>query len=172
MTDSTTRPPADLATRWAGIALIAVPIIAVAVKLAWPGWLLVIILFVSPALLLGYALQVVVAATGFLSRRAVLRTSPARRRALIAAWLSAVGFLVGAFFLVDGGDQDWGSPFMYVIGSASDDAVADVSSAISTVAGVAWLGGWLWLVIEWIAALVRRRAAQRSPAALHERPHP
>ncbi len=160
----TTQPrtsPVDTPALWAGLALIALPLLATLVRLAWPGWYLVIILMISPVLIIGYILQVVIAANGFLSARGVLRAASVRRRALIAAWLSAAGCLVTSFFFVDGGDSDWGSAFMHVIGAASDDAMGNVSAVVSLLAGIAWIGGWLWLLVEWITALVRARKASK-----------
>ncbi|KAA9130716.1 hypothetical protein [Microbacterium caowuchunii] len=140
-----------------GVSLIVLPLVGAAFKILWPGWMLVIILFVSPVLLIGYGLQVAIAASGFLSARAVLRDGERRRPALWAAWLTAIGVVVVGLFFGDGGDSSWGSAFMYIVGAESDDGVAAVSSVLAWVGAIAWIGGWIWLVVEWIRALIRRR---------------
>ena len=161
MSTPTSIPRSDAPLTLAAIALIVLPLVGLAIKFAWPGWMLVFALFVSPLLLIGYVMQIVIAATGFLGRRAAFRSSGARTRALSAAWLTSVGVVVTAFFMIDGGDTgDWGSAFMHAVGRASDSELGDISSAVSYIAGIAWVGGWVWLFIEWIAAL----AARRRPA--------
>lgn len=147
----------DAAALAAGMALILLPLVGLFFKVFWPGWYLFFLLFTSPVLLIGYALQVVIAATGFLTPRAVFRTSPARPRALIAAWVGAIGIAVTGLFFVDGGDTTYGSAFMYLIGADGDAGVSAVSTLVAFIAGAAWIGGWVWLVVEWIIALVRRR---------------
>ncbi|MEV7694130.1 hypothetical protein AB0N73_12480 [Microbacterium sp. NPDC089189] len=150
----------DAAAIIAGVALIVLPLVGLFFKIFWPGWYLFFLLFASPVLLVGYALQIVIAVTGFLTPRAVFRTSPARARALAAAWIGAVGIALTGLFFVDGGDTTYGSAFMYLIGADGDAGVSTVSTLISFATGAAWIGGWVWLVIEWIVALVRRRRAR------------
>lgn len=155
----------DAALATAAVALIVLPLVGLAIKLAWPGWMLFFVLMVSPVLLIGYVVQVIIAITGFLTRRAVFRTSAGRTRALTAAWLTSVGIAVTAFFFVDGGDADWGSAFMYTVGGASNSELGNVSGAVSYVSGAVWVGAWAWLVVEWIVALMaRRRASTAIPA--------
>ena len=146
------------------VALILLPLIALAIKLAWPGWMLFVLLFVSPILVIGYVMQVIIAATGFLSARAAFRSSDARPRAVAAAWMSAAGIVVTAFFFVDGGDTDYGSAFMYLIGGESDARLESISSIVALMAAIVWVGGWGWLLVEWIVALVRRRRSVAAPA--------
>ncbi|WP_159501673.1 hypothetical protein [Microbacterium sp. 18062] len=141
----------------AGIALIVLPLVGAAFKVLWPGWFLFVIMFVSPVLAIGYILQVVIAVTGFLTPRAAFRTGPARTRALWAAWLTSVGIAVTGLFFVDGGDMSWGSAFMYIIGLPSDDGAAAISYLLTILGITAWIGGWVWLLVEWIVTLVRRR---------------
>lgn len=161
MSSHSPMPRSEAPLALAAIALIVLPLVGLAIKFAWPGWMLVFALFVSPLLLIGYVMQIIIAATGFLGRRAAFRSSGARTRALSAAWLTSVSVVVTAFFMIDGGDMEWGSAFMYVVGRASDSELGDVSSAVSYIAGIAWVGGWVWLLVEWIAAL----AARRRPAS-------
>lgn len=155
----------DAALAAAAIALIVLPLVGLAIKLAWPGWMLFFVMMVSPVLLIGYVVQVIIAITGFLTRRAVFRTSAGRTRALTAAWLTSVGIVVTAFFFVDGGDTEWGSAFMYTVGGASSSELGNVSSAVSYVFGIVWIGGWVWLLVEWISALMVRRRASASITA-------
>ena len=141
----------------AGIALIVLPLIGAAFKVFWPGWMLLVIFFFSPLLLLGYALQIVIAGNVFLRRHSRLQGNPRRRPTLWAAWLTSIGVVVTGLFFVDGGDSSWGSAFMYLVGAPSNDAVAALSSVLAWIGGVAWIGGWGWLVVEWIRTLSGRR---------------
>lgn len=156
----------DSALLAAGIALVVLPLAAIAIKIAWPGWMLFFVLFASPLLAIGYVVQVVAAVMGFFGGRALFRAGTARRRALIAAWLTSGGVLATGLFFVDGGDSSWGSSFMYLVGAASDPVLGMFSGVISIAAAIAWLGGWGWLVVEWIGALIRRRrSAEPHPSA-------
>jgi hypothetical protein len=149
----------DGAALAAGIALIVLPLVGVLFKVMWPGWYVLFLLFAAPFLAIGYIVQLVISAQGFLWRRGVLRAAPARRRALWAAWLTSGGAAVLGLFFVDGGDSSWGSAFMYIVGAPSNTAVALLSYLFTAIGAVAWIGGWVWLLIEWIAGLVRRRRA-------------
>lgn len=163
MTHSDARPVSPAALTIAGLALILAPIIAVVLKLGSIGWLMVIALWtltVPAILLLGWALQIVIAATGFFGRRSCFAGASSARRAIAAAWTTSVGALLLGLVLVDGGDTAWGSTLMYWTGTASDDAIGAISSTVTWIALVPWLGGWVWLLVEWIAALVRRSRAR------------
>lgn len=115
-----------------GLALILLPLVALAVKtIAYPGWMLVIMIFYSPVFLIGYATQIVVAANGLLRERGVLRTGSAGRRPVIAAWLTSVAVVASAFFLVDGGDDGrYGSVFTELMGTSSTAAGESASMAV------------------------------------------
>ncbi|MFV0435536.1 MAG: hypothetical protein ACK5LO_16370 [Leucobacter sp.] len=149
-----------------GVLLIAAPLIAVVLKLFSFGWLMVI-LIMGPVLLLlaGYVVQVVIAAQGFLSRRALFGEprGRARTRALIAAWLTSIGVMLAAIFAPDGGDSGYGSTlqvWMGVYGPNADavhSATDALNDALFSVTALAWLAGFVWLFVEWIIALVRRR---------------
>lgn len=149
----------------AGLALIVLPLAAVVLKLAvFPGWMMVIAIWSSPLLLIGYALQIVIAANALLRSRGVFRTMDGGRRGVIAAWLTSVGVLATVFFLVDGGDDGtWGSAFTELIGLSSTSEGESLSGPFFLLSAVVWLAAWLWLVVEWIVQLVRARA-QRSAA--------
>jgi hypothetical protein len=160
MTTSIPRASAILA----GLALILLPLVAVAVKtIAYPGWMLVVMIYYSPILLIGYATQIVVAANGLLRERGVLRTGSAGRRPVIAAWLTSVAVVATAFYLVDGGDDGrYGSVFTELMGTSSTAAGESASMAVLTPLALLWVGGWLWLVTEWIVQLVlARRVRER-----------
>lgn len=147
-----------------GLALILLPLVALAVKtIAYPGWMLVIMIFYSPVFLIGYATQIVVAANGLLRERGVLRTGSAGRRPVIAAWLTSVAVVASAFFLVDGGDDGrYGSVFTELMGTSSTAAGESASMAVFMLCAMLWIGGWLWLVVEWIVQLVLARRLHRA----------
>jgi len=164
VTANDVRPRSSLALMIAGLALIVVPLLAVAVKTASFGWFMVIALwtFYLPLLLLiGWIMQIVIASTGFFGRRSLLAGRRGASRAIAAAWLTSAGVLLVALFFVDGGDTSWGSTFMYWTGTASDQGVGAVSDLIAWIATIPWIGGWLWLLIEWIVAIVQRRRERR-----------
>ncbi|UNK71759.1 hypothetical protein [Microbacterium sp. H1-D42] len=147
----------------AGIALIVAPVAAVVLKGSiFPGWMMFVAMMFSPVLLLGWALQIVIAVNAFLRARGVFRRSQGGWRALIAAWLTSVGVLAVAFFLVDGGDDGtYGSAFTELMGTSSTPEGESLSSVIMLACVFVWLTSWLWLVVEWIVQLVqaRKRAA-------------
>jgi hypothetical protein len=147
-----------------GLALILLPLVALAVKtIAYPGWMLVIMIFYSPVFLIGYAIQIVVAANGLLRERGVLRTGSAGRRPVIAAWLTSVAVVASAFFLVDGGDDGrYGSVFTELMGTSSTAAGESASMAVFMLCAMLWIAGWLWLVVEWIVQLVLARRLHRA----------
>lgn len=147
-----------------GLALILLPLVALAVKtIAYPGWMLVIMIFYSPVFLIGYAIQIVVAANGLLRERGVLRTGSAGRRPVIAAWLTSVAVVASAFFLVDGGDDGrYGSVFTELMGTSSTAAGESASMAVFMLCAMLWIAGWLWLVVEWIMQLVLARRLRRA----------
>ena len=43
---------------------------------------------------------------------------------------------------------------MYMIGAGGDRTVGDISTGLTWFALIPWVGGWLWLLVEWIGALV------------------
>ena len=172
---STARPLGRGALAATGIVLIVAPILATVLKIAFPGWFLVIIVLTGTIVLLaaGFVVQIVIAATGFLSARAVFGgalgqpVAPGARRAVIASWVTSIALLLTVFFLPEGGDSSYGSIFAILVGAESNTAVNDVSSILFFIAGIVWVGGWVWLLVEWIRAIRARRrwwaaAAQAS----------
>ncbi|QBE49828.1 hypothetical protein [Leucobacter triazinivorans] len=149
-----------------GVALIVLPLLAWALKLFSFGWMMVFILF-GPILLLiaGYVLQIVVAAQGFLSKRELFRA--AKPRATVAAWVTSLGVLALGVFMPDGGDMDYGSTFQVWAGAYGPNSEAvhaatdALNSVVATGAALLWIAGFVWLLVEWIAALIRRRRAAR-----------
>ncbi|WP_053385355.1 hypothetical protein [Leucobacter celer] len=149
-----------------GVALIVVPLLAWALKSFSTGWMVVIIIL-GPILVLlaGYALQIVIAAQGFFSKRELF--GAARLRATIAAWLTSLGVLVLGVFMPDGGDAYFGSTFQVWLGAYGPNADAvhaatdGLNSVVATAAAALWLAAFAWLVVEWIVALVRRRRLAR-----------
>jgi len=161
-----------------GVALIVLPLVGAILKLVSAGWILVIVLVsvLFPLLLLiGYALQVVVAATGFFSARGPIQSTAVQRRATIAAWTTSIAWVVACVFLVDGDDVDEGSTFQVWFGLRGDGSAADIasnaSSVVFLVAALVWLLSYVWLVVEWsIGWALRRRA--RGAAELLRPPAP
>lgn len=144
----------------AGLALIIAPLVALIVKVFSFGWMMFIVLSFSPVLIAGWAMVIVIAANGFLRAGGVLRTASGGARAAIAAWATSVGVVLSAFFFVDGGDATYGSTFMYWTGQDGSDAASSLSTTLFTIAAAVWLIGWVWVLVEWIRALVQRRRAQ------------
>lgn len=144
-----------------GIALILAPVIALVIKAAvFPGWMLFIIVMASIPLLLGYALQIVIAANGMLRTRGVFHTAPGRQRGIAAAWTTSTGILLVGVFLVDGGDDGtYGSAFTELLGTSSTSGGEQLSTLLMLASALLWIGGWLWLVVEWIVLLAQRRRA-------------
>ena len=155
----------------AGLALIVLPIAAVVLKLSvFPGWMIVIAIWGSPMLLIGYALQVVIAGHGLLRARGIFRRSRAGFRGVVAALATSLGVLGAAFFLIDGGDDGtYGSAFTELLGMSSTSQGSETSMVLFFVCAFAWLAGWLWLVVEWVAQLI---LARRAFVEAREAPHP
>ena len=86
------RPSAS--ARITGIALIVLPLIALLLKTFSFGWMMVFIIF-GPifVMVIGYVLQVIAAAQGFLSKKGLFDAARLKR-ATIAAWVSLAGALV------------------------------------------------------------------------------
>lgn len=152
----------------AGIALIVAPWLGWAIHLPTFGWMVVILfytLFTIPVLILGYVIQVVLGSLGFFGRRPIFAALAQSWRPLTAAWVSSIAIIVVGFTLVDGGDTGGaGSTAMRWFGLMDDRAASGVSSVIMLGAIALWLAGWLWLVVEWIVALVVRRRSVRAAA--------
>ncbi len=81
---------------------------------------------------------------------------------MAAAWVTSIAVVLAAFFLVDGGDTTWGWTFMVMFGLDGDSGAGDVSTTLFEVTAAGWLLGWVWLVVEWIVALVARRRIARG----------
>jgi hypothetical protein len=141
----------------AGIAIIVLPILALAVKFITPGWMLLILLYAGIFLGAGYVLLVVMAASGFFGRRAAF-SFVRSRRARIAGLGHSISVVLFMFFLVDGGDNgDWSSPFITVFG-LDRDAYSDLTGGLSAVSFFAAIGLYIWFFIEWVIAVrVKRR---------------
>ncbi|WP_425843655.1 hypothetical protein [Agrococcus sp. TSP3-2-1] len=68
--------------------------------------------------------------------------------------------MVVGFTVVDGGDtsESVASALALVAGQTGvGSLVNDISNGIAGVAVIAWLAGWLALVVEWMIAMARRR---------------
>jgi hypothetical protein len=156
-----------------GIALIALPLVALGLKVFSFGWMMVMVMF-GPVFVLvaGYALQIVIAVQGFLVRRSLFEAAPGRTRAIVAAWLTSIGVVLVGVFMPDGGDIGYGSTLQVWLGAysgsegveAMHEATDGLTSVLTWIAGLAWVAGFLWLLAEWVAALVQRRRARRVAA--------
>lgn len=153
-------PERSRAANVVGIVLIVAPLLALVVKLFSFGWLMVILLMLIipiPLMVLGYGLQLVIAIGSLLRPSGALRNAPNVSRAVAAAWLTSIGVVLTALFVYDGGDQTAGSTFTLLLGMASDGQAEAISGVVTLVTGAAWVGGWVWLVVEWIIAIRWRR---------------
>jgi len=156
--------------RITGIALIVLPLIALLLKTFSFGWMMVFIIF-GPifVMAIGYVLQIIIAAQGFLSKKGLFDAARLRR-ATIAAWVSIAGALVLGVTMPDGGDTGWGSTLQVWLGvyGENGEAVHAVTDGLTTVlayiAAVAWVVGWIWLMVEWIGAFAVRRRQQLGMA--------
>jgi len=143
----------------AAIALIVLPLVALGMRFIMPGWGILVLLFISPLLVLTYALAVVIAATGFLTARAAFLLSRVRWRGITAAWIAAVSSVIASFFMIDGGDSgEYGAPFTLLLGYTSPPVeLGNVVGLVMLVFLMIGIAAFVWLVIEWIIALVQRR---------------
>ncbi|MFA5608022.1 MAG: hypothetical protein WDA07_12660 [Leucobacter sp.] len=154
-----------------GVVLIVAPLLAVVLKSFSFGWMIVFLLF-GPIFLLiaGYALQIVIAIHSFMSKKHLHGTH--LRRASIAAWVTSVGIVVLGIFMPDGGDMYWGSTFQAWLGAYGPNADAvhaatdGWSDWVAVVAVAVWLVGYVWLLVEWVVALVQRSRAKRAGGVL------
>lgn len=154
-----------------GIALIVLPLLALGLKLFSFGWMMVFLLF-GPVLVLaaGYVLQLVIAAQGFLRRGGPIREPRARIRANAAAWTTSLGIVALGVFMPDGGDTGYGSTLQVWLGAygSSDGATAmheatdGLTEALAWIAAAAWIGGFVWLFVEWVIGLAERRRLRRA----------
>ena len=152
--------------RITGIALIVLPLVALALKMFSFGWMMVFILF-GPifVMAIGYVLQVVIAAQGFLSKKGLFDHAR-MKRATIAAWVSLAGALVLGLTMPDGGDTGWGSTLQVLLGAYGENSDAvhaatdTLTTALAYVSAAAWVIGWVWLAAEWIGAYAARRKRQ------------
>ncbi|WP_413317280.1 hypothetical protein AA0Z99_10940 [Agrococcus sp. 1P02AA] len=166
---SVTHPPAPTAagrsmalTAW---VTILAPLVAVAIKLASAGWLVVFLVLSSPLWLAGYALLVVCVSRGMLRTQGVLRERRRRVRARIWAWMTSIGVVLAGLTVIDGGDSPGSvqSTLTLLLGApASSSSLHDLSELIALIAVLAWAVGWVALLVEWaVGAQSRRRAVPR-----------
>ncbi len=167
---------ARLAVLVAGWGLILAPLLAVAVKGISLGLSLLIFAFYPLVPLLGYALLVLVA-TSMIRRRGALRASARPGRLLTWAWLTSGGVLLFAAAFVDGGyfvrtDDDpthtYRSVLTMLAGAGpfeeqNETPLAQFSNGIAVAAAIAWVLGYLALVVELIIGWRRARRATDAP---------
>ncbi|SFS11245.1 hypothetical protein SAMN04487783_1542 [Agrococcus baldri] len=167
-TPATASGPPMTVVAWAAIVA---PLVGFALKSVSSGWLMLFILLWSPVLIIGCVLLVVAVARGMLRRDGVLRQGARRTRSIVWAWLTSVGVVLLGFAMIDGGDtrESVQSLLTMLLGSpVSPSAAHDVSDALATLGAVAWLVGWLALVLEWAIGASRRRpkAPRVAPPAV------
>lgn len=155
--------------RVTGIALIVLPLVALGLKMFSFGWYMVFMLFGPIFVMAGaYVVQVILAVQCYLVKTDLL--GAARKRATIAAWLSSIAFVVAGITMPDGGDTGYGSTLQVWLGSYGPNAEAihaatdTLTYVLAVIAGIAWIGGFVWLMIEWIGAHARRRKVQLGMA--------
>jgi hypothetical protein len=143
----------------AGIALIVIPVLTGIVKVIVPGWFMLFYFFGLVLFVPLYALVIVIAATGFFSRRAAFAfAGSGRLRAQIAAWLHPAAFLAATAVLADAGDSgEWATPLSIVFDLPNSSPV--VSLTVELFGPLAAISAFalVWLVVEWIFALIARR---------------
>lgn len=152
-----------------GVTLIAAPLIGAGLKMLSAGWTLVFIMF-GPIVVLaaGYIVQVVIAAQGFLSKSNLFGN--ARGRATTAAWVTSTSFVLVGIFFPDGTDGGYGSTFQKWLGSYGPSAEAvhaatdSWSEWLAIGLTVIWVASYIWLFVEWVMALRRRKAKARFGA--------
>ena len=157
-----TRPGRSGADVAVAVALFALPWVTAAVKLIAAGWMTLIYMIGLVVFIPLYVLVIVIAISGFIGRRpAFLWAGAGRTRARVAAWLHATSFLVATAFLEDGGDSGgWQSPIEVVSGvDLSIGATGAFFYGFAIISPLALI----WLVVEWIVALVKRRRATVAP---------
>ncbi len=146
------RSGADVAV---AVALLTLPWVTALVKFIAPGWMLVFYMFGLVVFIPLYVLVIVIAISGFVGGRpAFLWAGGGRIRGRIAALLHPVSFLAATAFLEDGGDSgEVQSPVEVVFRL---DLATGLSGAISYALVMLSLAALIWLVVEWIVALVKR----------------
>lgn len=159
----------------AGIALIVAPLIALGLKFFSFGWMMVMLMF-GPVfvLLAGYIFQIVIAAQGYLMPRSPVRVTSVRRRAVTAAWLTSAGIMLLGIFMPDGGDSGYGSTLQVWLGAysygdgvdAMHAATDGLNDILALVAALLWLGGYVWMIVEWAIGIAQRRRLRASGVAV------
>lgn len=152
--ESRTRARADV---WAGVAAVAAIPALYVLKGMNGGWIMfaLVIVLGLPALL-AWALTWVIAVQTFISRDNAFRHAGAGRRAHIAAWLYAGGFVVAGLVAPDGGDSP--DPIPSALGAllGLPAGTQDALAAVTVPALAVGLLAFGWLVVEWVRALVLR----------------
>lgn len=168
------RTPSRSAVVAAGVTLLIAPLIAIALKLLfYPGWMMLIIIFISPALILGYVAQIVAASASMFPRRGALNVMPGAGRALTAAYVTSFGIVLAAASLIDGGDDGtYGSAFTELFGISSTPGGESASFNVFVACALVWVAGWGWFMIEWIVLSARKRRAAVPALQLKPVPRP
>lgn len=145
--------PADRRT---GIAYILTLPVMYVIVLFWDSWGAVAMLATIPFALPLWGLQWVIVCQTFFSPRNAFRFSRGVGRLQVAAWGQFVT-TVGAWLVVvsqSGSAQVYGHPGE----TGGDELIATLAIPLALLAIVCTL----WIIVEWIVALVRRRRARRG----------
>ena len=136
-----------------GIVLIVLPLLALGVKFIVPGVMMMFVQYGGILLAGVYVLWTAMVASGFFGRRAAFSFID-DRRARVAGWVHGVSLVLVPFFLTDGTDAAWTSPFMKLFGVNASDTSDALAAGALTIA----IGSYVWFFIEWVIAVrVKRR---------------
>ena len=139
-----------------GIAIMALPLVALGVKFLNPGWLMLFLLYGGILIGAAYVFLAVMASSGFFGKRAAFSFVDSRR-GRIAGLGHGISLVLATFFLTDGGDSTWTSAFISLFGLDLETWV-DPSDAIASVLFIVAIGAYLWFLVEWVIAVrVKRR---------------
>jgi hypothetical protein len=143
----------------AGVALIVIPVLTGMVKTIAAGWFMALYFFGLVIFIPLYALVIVIAVTGFFSRRAAFGfVNFGRIRAQIAAWVHPLAFLAATAVLGDAADDGyWASPLSLVLGIPYETSWAKAADGQYVTLVMISIGALIWLVVEWIIALIARK---------------
>jgi len=150
----------SVADTLAGIALLLGIPALLALKSAYAGWYLVILIWLGGVfLVIAWALAWVIAFQTFFARRNAFAVTGGVVRMRIAAWLHTAALALAGAIAPDGGDD---APYPSVLGAMLGLPTGDQQDLV-LVAYLALLAGalvFVWIVAEWITALVLRRRAR------------
>jgi hypothetical protein len=165
------RAGADIAI---GIALLIAPVIATAIKMVSSGWLTFVLMMAGIVWVPMWILIAVIVFTSFFARRNPYRwVRGGVGRSRVAGWLH-VGTLILTMLLVpDFGDSPGAIPPPVAVLLGVPAPIWEPLAVVAAPLAVICCLAAVWLVVEWIVALVaRRRATRPAPIAAPAWPQP